>query len=50
MTDHSEFSFLRCLDMSPSEAHTIHFSSLMQRHLQSLDEEAKLKEEISYVS
>ncbi|KAH8100604.1 SNF2 family N-terminal domain-containing protein [Cristinia sonorae] len=47
--DHPSFSFLRFLDMSPSEAHTIHTTPLLRRKIISLHEEAERLETDPYL-
>ncbi|KAJ3571584.1 hypothetical protein NP233_g3652 [Leucocoprinus birnbaumii] len=42
------FSFLRFLDISPAEAHTLHASPLMKRGLRAMEQEAHLREVASY--
>ncbi|THV04816.1 hypothetical protein K435DRAFT_648606 [Dendrothele bispora CBS 962.96] len=45
----SAFSFLRILDMSPQEAHSLHVSPLIRRTLSASQTEIKLIEELPYI-
>ena len=40
-TESCSFSFLRVLDMSPMEAHTLHISPLIRRRLLAVGEDAR---------
>ncbi|KXN89905.1 Putative DNA helicase INO80 [Leucoagaricus sp. SymC.cos] len=46
--DSSSFSFLRFLDISPAEAHSLHTSTLIKRSLRAVEEEVQLREVASY--
>jgi DNA helicase INO80 len=47
-TDCSSFSFLRFINISPAEAHSLHTSPLIKRSLCAVKEEADLREVASY--
>lgn len=47
-SDSSSFSFLRALDMSPMEAHTLHISPLIRRRTLAVREEVKAVRELAY--
>ncbi|KAF5356342.1 hypothetical protein D9756_003876 [Leucocoprinus leucothites] len=42
------FSFLRFLDISPTEAHSLHASTLIKRSLRAVEQEVRLREVASY--
>jgi DNA helicase INO80 len=44
----SSFSFLRLLDISPNEAHSLHISPLIRRRLLAIQEESRIVEEAAY--
>lgn len=44
----SSFAFLRLLDLSPNEAHSLHIMPLMTRRLKAVDEEIKAAQETPY--
>ncbi|KAI0348677.1 hypothetical protein BDW22DRAFT_1320092 [Trametopsis cervina] len=46
----SSFAFLRFMEMSPSEAHKVHISPMMQRQLTALEHEHDLATDLSYKS
>ena len=48
--ERSSFSFLRFVDVSPSEAHALHMQPLMQRRLTALQKEAELALHLPYSS
>ncbi|KIP12607.1 hypothetical protein PHLGIDRAFT_98060 [Phlebiopsis gigantea 11061_1 CR5-6] len=47
--DQSTYSFLRFIDMSPSEAHEIHLMPMLQRRLKALHRESKLADDAPYM-
>lgn len=49
-TERSSFAFLQLLDMSPSEAHSVHISPAMTRQLAAVDHENKLMADLPYKS
>ena len=49
IADHSAFSFLRFIDISPSEAHEIHLMPVLQRRLKALHRENKLATDAPYM-
>ncbi|KAJ3558033.1 hypothetical protein NM688_g1148 [Phlebia brevispora] len=48
--DRSSFSFLRFVDVSPSEAHAIHVEPLMQRRLTAMENESEFLSNLPYSS
>lgn len=48
--EQSEFAFLRFADVTPSEAHEIHFALFWQRRVLALAAEARVKEDLPYKS